>query len=245
MGRPQHHAARLQTGRRKGRESTVTTCTSGTGRKRKIARSIDLGEKGMVPLEVRFHHNPASPHGFVGAALSSSCGILQGRRRLEGGEGHRGRGRSRLKGRDFPVPGLHQRLVRLAGRSLAVLFELAARGRPAVRHPRPVEAEADRPGLGRRRAWAVGSGRRRADRPSNRPWTQTRGGPQMLQLSLDGKRLYVTDSLYSSGTTSSTPGSAKKVRICCGSIATPPGAACLWTRIFASTSGPNPTVLLP
>jgi selenium-binding protein 1 len=28
--------------------------------------------------------------------------------------------------------------------------------------------------------------------------TQARGGPQMLQLSLDGKRLYVTDSLFSS-----------------------------------------------
>ena len=25
----------------------------------------------MIPLEVRFHHNPASTHGFVGAALSS------------------------------------------------------------------------------------------------------------------------------------------------------------------------------
>ncbi len=26
----------------------------------------------MIPLEVRFHHNPDSTHGFVGAALSST-----------------------------------------------------------------------------------------------------------------------------------------------------------------------------
>src|SRR3954466_7610407 len=39
---------------------------------RRIARSIDLGEKGLIPLEVRFHHDPASTQGFVGAALSST-----------------------------------------------------------------------------------------------------------------------------------------------------------------------------
>src|SRR5262245_56899846 len=39
--------------------------------KRKIAKSIDLGAKGMVPLEVRFHHNPDSAHAYVGATLSS------------------------------------------------------------------------------------------------------------------------------------------------------------------------------
>ena len=39
--------------------------------KRRIASSIDLGEKGMIPLEVRWHHDPESTHGFVGAALSS------------------------------------------------------------------------------------------------------------------------------------------------------------------------------
>lgn len=32
------------------------------------------------------------------------------------------------------------------------------------------------------------------------------GGPQMLQLSLDGRRLYVTSSLYSTWDNSSIPG---------------------------------------
>ncbi len=39
---------------------------------RKIIQSLDLGETGMIPLEVRFHHEPTSTHGFVGAALSST-----------------------------------------------------------------------------------------------------------------------------------------------------------------------------
>ena len=34
--------------------------------------TVYLGEDGLVPLEVRFHHNPDSSHGFVGAALSSN-----------------------------------------------------------------------------------------------------------------------------------------------------------------------------
>ena len=39
---------------------------------RTIEQTIDLGDQGMIPLEVRFHHNPDSVHGFVGAALSST-----------------------------------------------------------------------------------------------------------------------------------------------------------------------------
>src|SRR5262249_46133117 len=40
--------------------------------KRQLKQKIDLGPQGMIPLEVRFHHNPDSQHGFVGAALSST-----------------------------------------------------------------------------------------------------------------------------------------------------------------------------
>lgn len=38
----------------------------------KILKKIDLGQDGLIPLELRFHHDPKSTHGFVGAALSSS-----------------------------------------------------------------------------------------------------------------------------------------------------------------------------
>ena len=33
---------------------------------------MDLGPEGMIPLEARFHHNPDSSHGFVGATFSSN-----------------------------------------------------------------------------------------------------------------------------------------------------------------------------
>ncbi|MFU8868568.1 selenium-binding protein SBP56-related protein [Natronococcus sp.] len=37
-----------------------------------VEQTIDLGEEGQIPLEVRFLHTPESTHGFVGAALSSN-----------------------------------------------------------------------------------------------------------------------------------------------------------------------------
>ena len=40
--------------------------------KRRIEKTVDLGQDGMVPLEVRFHHDPDSSHGYVGVALSSN-----------------------------------------------------------------------------------------------------------------------------------------------------------------------------
>ena len=120
--------------------------------KRKISKSIDLGEKGMIPLEVRFQHNPDSAHGFVGAALSSvmwhffkdgSDWKAEKVIEVEGQE---------LKGWDFPVPGLISDLVVSLDDQLALLLELAPRRHPPIRHQRPLEAEAHRPGLGRRAA---------------------------------------------------------------------------------------------
>ena len=37
-------------------------------KKREKVQEIELGDKGLIPLEVRFHHDPASTHGFVGTA---------------------------------------------------------------------------------------------------------------------------------------------------------------------------------
>ena len=39
---------------------------------RELEQTIDLGEKGLVPLEVRWLHDPDAEEGFVGAALSST-----------------------------------------------------------------------------------------------------------------------------------------------------------------------------
>ena len=38
----------------------------------KLLQTIDLGEDGMIPLEIRFLHNPEATDGFVAATLSSN-----------------------------------------------------------------------------------------------------------------------------------------------------------------------------
>lgn len=53
-------------------------------KERRIDQSIDLGEAGLIPLEVRFHHQPDSTHGFVGAALSNPRSSIGTGRRISG-----------------------------------------------------------------------------------------------------------------------------------------------------------------
>ena len=38
---------------------------------RRVEQTLELGETGLVPLEVRLLHDPDADEGFVGAALSS------------------------------------------------------------------------------------------------------------------------------------------------------------------------------
>lgn len=42
-----------------------------------LRQSIDLGDTGLIPLEVRFAHDPVKPWGYVGAALSSNVIYLE------------------------------------------------------------------------------------------------------------------------------------------------------------------------
>lgn len=39
---------------------------------RKVIQDIDLGEEGLIPLELRFLHDPNATEGYVSAALSSN-----------------------------------------------------------------------------------------------------------------------------------------------------------------------------
>src|SRR5262249_11985082 len=78
---------------------------------RRIVQSLDLGEAGQIPLEVRFHHNPDSTHGCVGAALSSTMWHW-----FRDGETWKAEKVIEVpgveqKGWDFPVPGLITDLV--------------------------------------------------------------------------------------------------------------------------------------
>ena len=40
--------------------------------KKIVIQDIDLGMEGLIPLELRFLHDPNATEGFVGAALSSN-----------------------------------------------------------------------------------------------------------------------------------------------------------------------------
>src|SRR4051812_3558634 len=52
-------------------DATAAACTSGTSPSAASSRR-ELGDTGLVPLEVRWLHDPDADEGFVGAALSST-----------------------------------------------------------------------------------------------------------------------------------------------------------------------------
>lgn len=155
--------------------------------KRELIQSADLGETGLIPLEVRFHHNPESTHGFVGAALSSTMWHW-----------YKARGRWQvekvievepvpMEGWPFPVPGLVTDLV-LSMDDRYLYFSNWLHG--DVRQYDITDPS--RPKLVGQ-LWCGGVLGKTAEVKGRK----LVGGPQMLQLSLDGKRLYVTNSLLS------------------------------------------------
>ncbi len=153
---------------------------------KRIKQSVDLGEGGMIPLEVRFHHDPSSTHGFVGAALSS--GIFHW---YQDGETWKADKVVQVEaveteGWPFPVPGLITDLVL----SMDDRFLYFANWLHGDIRQYDVSDPADPKLTGQ--VWLGGVIGHKSDIKRD-----TVGGPQMLQLSLDGKRLYVTSSLYS------------------------------------------------
>jgi selenium-binding protein 1 len=155
--------------------------------RRTIRQSLDLGQEGLIPLEVRFAHDPDSTHGYVGAALSSAVfhwQLADGRWQadkviqVEAVE---------TEGWPFPVPGLITDVVlSLDDRYLYFSnwlhgdirqYDISDPGKPRLTG----------------QVWLGGV----IGHESELAGRNVTGGPQMLQLSLDGKRLYVTSSLYS------------------------------------------------
>jgi methanethiol oxidase len=153
---------------------------------RTLAQTIDLGEQGLVPLEIRALHDPEAAQGFLGAALSSvmwrwyrsnGSWAADPMIAVEGVE---------LEGWPFPVPGLITDLVvSMDDRFLYFSnwlhgdlrqYDISDPANPKLTGRLWLGGVLGKPGDGGR---------------------ELNGGPQMLQLSLDGRRLYVTNSLYS------------------------------------------------
>ena len=155
--------------------------------KRTVQQSIDLGETGMVPLEIRWLHDPDAETGFVGAALSSTMW----RYYRDDGEWRADKVieiESRdLEGFPIPVPGLITDLVvSMDDRFLYFSNWL---------HGDLRQYDISNPALPKHTgSVALGGLFEEARHPNG---TVLDGGPQMLQLSMDGRRLYATNSLFS------------------------------------------------
>jgi selenium-binding protein 1 len=154
--------------------------------RRTLQQTVDLGEKGLLPFELRWLHDPDADEGFVGAALSSVMWHF-----------HRENGSWNadpvvevegvpLEGWPFPVPGVISDLV------LSMDDRFLYFGNWLHGDLRQYDVgDPHNPRLtGRLWLGGVLSNPNDAGRELN-------GGPQMLQLSYDGRRLYVTNSLYS------------------------------------------------
>lgn len=158
-------------------------------KERKIVKTVDLGSDGLIPLEVRFHHNPDSTHGFVGAALSSVMWHFH-----KAGNDYKAEkvievpAVKNVKGWDIPVPGLITDLV-LSMDDKYLYFSNWLHG--DIRQYDV--SDPSKPKLVGQ-VWVGGV----LGKSPNFRGKKLEGGPQMLQISLDGKRLYVTNSLFSS-----------------------------------------------
>jgi selenium-binding protein 1 len=173
--------------------------------KHELTQSIDLGQDGLVPLEIRFHHNPDSEHAFVGAALSSTLWHCH---KVNGGTGAWQADKVisvpsvELAGWPIPVPGLITDLV-LSMDDRFLYFSNWLHGdlrQYDVSDPANPKLTGS--------LWLGGVLGKGGEAPGL-PGRKLQGGPQMLQLSLDGKRLYVTNSLLSSWDNQFYPDMAK------------------------------------
>lgn len=155
---------------------------------RKIVDTHVLGDNGLIPLEVRFHHDPASTHGFVGAALSSAVWHW-----------HKPEDKwlmekiiqvppvDNVPGWNMPVPSLITDIL-ISMNDKFLYFSNWLHGEI---HQYDI-SDPSKP----RFASKIKCGGVMGDGPSMHG-KKLNGGPQMLQLSLDGKRLYATSSLLS------------------------------------------------
>jgi methanethiol oxidase len=152
---------------------------------RTLEQTIDLGEQGMVPLEIRWLHDPDAEEGFVGAALSSAIWRFHTNGSWQA-EPVITTDAVELEGWPFPVPPLITDLV-LSMDDKALYFADWLHGdlrRYDVSDPQSPRLTGQ--------LWLGGI----LGKPSD-AGRELNGGPNMLQLSLDGRRLYVTNSLYS------------------------------------------------
>jgi methanethiol oxidase len=173
---------------------------------RRVEQTLELGETGLVPLEIRWLHDPDADRGYVGATLSSTLWHFHRDDGSYSAETVVAVDGIEQEGWPFPVPGLITDLVismddRFLYFSNWLHGDLRQYDISDPAHPRLT---------GQLQLGGV------LGRPSD-AGRELSGGPQMLQLSLDGRRLYVTNSLYSTWDNQFYPGMRSwLLRIDCG-----------------------------
>ncbi|CAH9071624.1 unnamed protein product [Cuscuta europaea] len=171
-----------------------------------LKQTLDLGNTGLLPLEIRFLHDPSEATGFVGCALTSN--MVRFFKNPDDSWSHEvAESVKSLKVQNWilpEMPGLiTDFLISLDDRFLYLAnwlhgdirqYNIEEPAKPKlvgqvwvgglIRKGSPVVAEAE------------DGTTFQVDVPDVQG-NKLRGGPQMIQLSLDGKRLYATNSLYS------------------------------------------------
>ena len=196
---------------------------------RRLEQTLDLGEQGLIPLELRWLHDPEADQGFVGATLASNIlrfhrtnGSFQAEPVIEVDN-------EELEGWPLPggVPGLITDLVV----SMDDRFLYFSNWLHGDLRQYDISDPANPRLTGR--LWLGGL----LGKP-NDAGRELNGGPQMIQLSLDGRRLYVTNSLYSTWDNQFYPGLRSwLLRVNCS-----PEAGWRSTPTSSSTSTTAPTV---
>nr|ACU23278.1 unknown [Glycine max] len=171
-----------------------------------LRQTMDLGDSGLIPLEIRFLHDPAKDTGFVGSALTSNM-IRFFKTQDESWSHEVAISVKPLKVQNWilpEMPGLiTDFLISLDDRFLYFVNWLHGDIRQYniedVKNPK-LTGQVWVGGLIQKGSPVV------AMTDDGETWqaevpeiqgNKLRGGPQMIQLSLDGKRLYATNSLFS------------------------------------------------
>jgi selenium-binding protein 1 len=163
---------------------------------RRLMQTIDLGDQGLIPLELRWLHDPDADEGFLGATLSSAIWRFHRSNGTYSAEPVITTEAVEVEGFPFPAPALITDLVvsmddRFLYFSSWLHGELRQYDVSDPAHPRLV-AQLQLGGL--------------LGKASDGDRGDLSGGAQMIQLSLDGRRLYVTNSLYSTWDNQFYPG---------------------------------------
>lgn len=171
-----------------------------------LIQVIDLGSEGCAPLEIRFLHDPKSSVGFVGCAVEANVYRIH---KLDDGKWNAD------KVIDVPVitvlkDGVESKINGLMSDILLSLddkylyFSCWMQGEVSqfdVTDPKnpKLTGKVHLGGIISNQGLKIVENKKLKEppKPVIVKGKQLLGGPQMLQLSLDGKRLYVTSSLYS------------------------------------------------